>query len=80
MKINDLNKERLGNLLCTIPAHSFDLGHKKVNNTMKNYWLPQKDDLEQQFLFDLFNLDTEEIIDKWYDGEDSASDFLMSLL
>lgn len=76
MKINDLNPNRLAEVLVRAPLASFHAHHKKIQSTMKDYILPSEDQLEAQFVRDLFVLDTQEIIEKWYGGDESARDLI----
>jgi hypothetical protein len=76
LKIQELDQNRLGQLLSRIPLASMQAHHKKVSSTMRDYILPTEDDLEAQYVRDLFVLTTDEIINKWFDGEESAADLL----
>lgn len=76
MKIQELDTKRIGELLLRVPLASMHAHHKKISSTMKDYILPSENDLEAQYVRDLFVLNTDEIIDKWYDGEESAADLL----
>lgn len=74
VKYRELNKEKLAQHLVKIPLSAQLLGHNKVQSTVKDYIIPEEDNLELQFIVDLFTLTTPEIIDKWYGGEENASE------
>jgi hypothetical protein len=77
MKIAELNSKKLAETLLMAPLSSFMANHKKIQYTMQDYILPSEDNLEAQFIHDLFTKDTQYIIDKWYGGEDGARELVM---
>lgn len=79
MLFQRLDKEKLGENLLRLPLVSFHANHKKVQYTVRDYVLPSEDNLEGQFVRDLFTLTTDELIEKWFDGEDNARQILMNL-
>jgi hypothetical protein len=77
MKIKELSLEKLGIVLLQVTPAAAHAHHKWVKSTIKDYMLPGKDQLELEFIRDLFTLTTEEIADKWYDGEENAIGLIM---
>lgn len=47
-------------------------------SSLKDYVLPSEDNLEGQYLKDLFTLYTDAIIEKWYGGIEEATNLLFS--
>lgn len=80
MKFQKLDKERLGDSVFGLALASHSANHKKVLHTVRDYLCPGEGDLEGQFVRDLFVLTTEELIDKWFDGEENASQLIMGLM
>jgi hypothetical protein len=76
MKIRDIDYAVLGEKVVRLALASHHANHKKVSSTVKDYILPSEDQLEACFLKDLFVLNTEDIIEKWFDGEDNANDII----
>ncbi|ARA98605.1 MULTISPECIES: hypothetical protein [Anoxybacillaceae] len=76
MLYQKLDKEILGERLLRLPLVSHLAHHKRVQYTVRDYTLPGKNDLEGQFVRDLFTLTTEEIIDKWFGGLENAYELL----
>jgi hypothetical protein len=79
MLFEKLDRERLGEMVLRLPLSSHHLDHKKVQYTVKDYIIPEKGDLEGQFIRDLFTLSTEEMIHIWFDGSDNANELIMKL-
>lgn len=78
MDVRACNDELIGIKLKTIPLISMQLGHRKVGETIE-YDVVAGKDINTMFLSDLFNLTTDEIIEKWYGGEDNARNLLSQL-
>lgn len=76
IKVQKLNLNKLTDLIIRLPLASLQGHHKKVCDTVKDYVLPNEDQLEMEFTKDLFILNTDEIIDKWFDGKENAYDLL----
>lgn len=70
MKIDSINREKLGSLLIGTCLSANLANHTKVGNVTKEY--TDNKDLEQDFLIDIFNSSTDELIDKWFDGKEAA--------
>ncbi|WP_338465118.1 hypothetical protein [Shouchella rhizosphaerae] len=79
MKIKELDTERLYLILIKLPLVSNHANHSWIKSTLKDYVLPGENQLEAQFVKDIFTLKTEEIIEKWYGGDHSAYDLLSKL-
>ncbi|MGF9946602.1 hypothetical protein ABEX44_25700 [Priestia megaterium] len=79
MKMQELDYAKLGEKAIRLALASHHANHKKVSSTVKDYVLPSDDHLEAVFLRDLFVLNTEEIIEKWFDGEENANAILAEI-
>ncbi|QUG79117.1 hypothetical protein [Bacillus subtilis] len=79
MKFYDLDEKRLGEMIWKIPLISKKLNHVHMKGSVRDYINPNSDILEQEFIYDLFTLKTDEMIEKWYDGEEGAADLLRVL-
>ncbi|WP_406944499.1 hypothetical protein ACJA3J_15105 [Halobacillus sp. SY10] len=77
MLISKLDEKRLAQQIARLPLASHQANHKWVRSTVNDYILPSEDNLEGQYIVDLFKLTTPEIIEKWFDGEDNAYELLM---
>lgn len=78
MKIADLNTEAIAQTLLRVPLVAMHAHHKYPKSTLKDYVVPSEDNLEAQFVKDVFTLTTDEIIEKWYDGQDEAASLLFA--
>lgn len=76
MKVQELNAEALAQTLMRVPLVSMQANHKYPKSTLKDYILPSENNLESQFVKDVYTLTTEEIIDKWYNGKTEATSLL----
>lgn len=79
MKVRELNPELIGKSLLGIPVASFHANHTYPKSTIKDYIDIQDDDLEGQFVKDMLTLKTNEIIDKWYGGKESAMNLILEI-
>ncbi|MER2111150.1 MAG: hypothetical protein ABS960_00565 [Solibacillus isronensis] len=79
MDFSQLDKEEVYQKLMRVPLISMQLNHKHLKSSMRDYILPSDDDLEGQFVRDLFILETDEIIGKWYGGKEEAARLLFAL-
>ena len=79
LKIQSLDEKKLFNILLRTPLVSMHAHHKHIKSTLKDYVMPSEDDLEAQYVKDLFTLETDEIIEKWYGGEEAAATLLFNL-
>ena len=79
MEIRKLDSEKLGEILLRVPLGSMQAHHKKIQSTINDNFLPGDENLEGQFVRDLFTMDTQEIIDKWYGGSDAARELLLKM-
>ncbi|NHN33530.1 hypothetical protein [Paenibacillus agricola] len=77
MKIETLNLEILGATLLRIAPVALKANHKWPKSTLKDYVLPEEGS-EADFVRDLFTMETQAIVDKWYGGDDNAAGFLFS--
>ncbi|KOP82268.1 hypothetical protein ACFFHH_12575 [Cytobacillus solani] len=73
MKILELDEKKLGQQLLAAPLTSHQANHKWIKSTMQDYILPSEENLEGQFVHDLYTKDTQSIIDKWYGGKEGAA-------
>jgi hypothetical protein len=48
------------------------MGHAKVHGTVRDYLISSEDNIELDFVCDIFTTSTEEIIEKWYGGQEGA--------
>lgn len=76
MLVDKLNLEKLGYILKRVPLTSMQANHKKASATVKYDMQPGENDLELQFIKDVFESNTDEVIDKWYNGRENAADLL----
>ena len=78
MHISQLDKDKLVNkvLLGPLLANHVQVELKTV---YKGYIDVAEDDIEGQFVKDLFMLKREEIIDKWYGGIEGAADLMFEV-
>lgn len=72
VKINELDVMKLGEVLLNAAPASCLADHKWLKSTLKDYVLPSSDQLEVEFVKDLFTLPSEEIAEKWYGGKQNA--------
>lgn len=73
-----LDKEKVLEALLRVPLISMQLNHKHIMSSLKDYVLSSEDNLEGQYLKDLFTLYTDAIIEKWYGGIEEATNLLFS--
>jgi hypothetical protein len=78
MKFTELVEKKLGGMLLRLPLTSHHAGHNKVQSIVKDYIEPG-DSLEGQFIVDLFKSTTPEIIEKWFGGDENATDLIMKI-
>lgn len=78
MDFRDCDDVKLGLKLKRLPLISMQLGHVNVKGTMRDYISPEGS-IELEFVHDLFNLRTDEIIGKWYGSKEEAGEILMKL-
>lgn len=79
MEIKKLDKEKVIETLLRVPLISMQLNHKHIKSSLRDYVLPNEDNLEGEYVKDLFTLETDAIIDKWYGGEEEATNLLFRL-
>lgn len=79
MKIQQLDKDKTIEVLLRVPLVSMHADHKHIKSTLRDYVMPSENDLEGQYVKDLFTLETSEIIAKWYGGDTEAAELLFSL-
>lgn len=79
MKIQEIDYAILGEKVVRLALVSHHANHKKVAYTAKDHVKPNEDQLEATFARDLFVLSTEEIIEKWFDGEENAYEILAEI-
>lgn len=70
-RAEDLNLERLGELLLRIPLTSSQLRHTSLRSSM-DYIHSADDDPELEYVRDFLTLGTQEIIDRWFGGREVA--------
>ncbi|AUO14702.1 hypothetical protein [Priestia megaterium] len=76
MKFQELDDYKLAQKLLRMPLASMHGDHAYIKSTLEDYIKPSEDDLEGQFVKDLFVLRTDEIIDKWYGGKWEAMNLI----
>lgn len=76
MEIKKLNAEKLANTLLQVPLVSMQLNHKHIKGSLRDYVSPSEENYEGQFVKDLFTLETDQIIEKWYGGKEEARSIL----
>lgn len=64
-KFKGMDAQKLAEYLVKLPLVANMAGHKEVQYTVNDYILPSEDNLEGQFIVDLFKMTTPEIIEKW---------------
>jgi hypothetical protein len=69
-RAEDLDCERLASLLLTIPMTSNGLRHTSLKSSL-DYMHGDRPELA--YIRDFLTLGTQEIIDKWFGGQDTAS-------
>ncbi|PAD73892.1 hypothetical protein CHH67_18830 [Paenibacillus campinasensis] len=75
IKVKELNLEVLGAMMLKVAPISKQLNHKWPKSTMEAYIDPDSAG-EAEFIRDLFQLTTDEIVEKWYGGMDGAAKFI----
>lgn len=70
MRVNELNNENLGARLIGLGLSARLANHSYPKDNARDYLDHSIPEIE--FISDMLNLKTEEIIEKWYDGDDSA--------
>lgn len=78
MKITELDYNKLANALLKTPLVSMKLNHKHLSSSLRDYVSPDAG-LEVEYVRDLFTLTTDEIITKWYGGDEKAPELLSNL-
>lgn len=76
MRIDKIDTERLGSQLILLPLISMSMGENTATYTLKNTLTPSEGDYSNEFISDLLRLSTDEMIDKWYGGQEKASSLL----
>jgi hypothetical protein len=71
-RLLELDATRLGEALLTAYIISVQLGHKRVVDTLRDYYHPGAADHEQAFLVDLFTEDTDVVGERWFGGPDGV--------
>jgi hypothetical protein len=79
MRITELSSEKLGNAVWILPLISKNLGHKHVKSSVQDYLDAKTGSAEQEFIHDVFTMKTNDIIEKWFDGEEAAADLWMKI-
>lgn len=79
MLFQKLDTNKIGEIVLRIPLISYQLHHKRISSTIRDYVFPDDNHLEGQFVRDLFVLTTNELIDKWFDGEEKAAELIIGL-
>lgn len=77
MKISELDKDKVFQILLRTPLVSMQANHKHIKSTLRDYVFPNT--LESEYVKDLFTLETDEIIEKWYGGKEQAGTLLFQL-
>ncbi|PIC66756.1 hypothetical protein CSV71_08050 [Sporosarcina sp. P21c] len=79
MDLSKLEKEKLAQKVLLAPLVSLKGKHQWPRSTFQSYVFPEDDDLEGQFVKDLLTLNTPDMIEKWYGGEENALTILLNL-
>lgn len=79
VKIRECADLKLAMILKQLPLISWQMGHVKAQGTIKDYVVSSDSNVELEFVCDIFNLQTKEIIDKWYGGHEGARGLITEL-
>lgn len=79
MKIRQCEDVKLSLILKKLPLVSMQLGHVNAHGTIKDYLISSDSNIELDYICDLFNLTTKEVIDKWYGGHEEAFEIIQEL-
>ncbi|WP_142829040.1 hypothetical protein [Planococcus soli] len=79
MKIKDVQDDKLAVLLKQLPLASLQMGHKQVKGTVVDYLDVSNNSVEMEYVVDLFKMTTDELIKKWFDGEEKATDLFFQI-
>jgi hypothetical protein len=79
LKIKDCNDDKPAIVLKKLPLISIQMGHAKVHGTVRDYLSPSENNIELEFVCELFTLSTVEIIDKWYGGHEGAFNLISEI-
>lgn len=70
----DLDLERLGSTLLTLPVVTAYLRHTRITSSLDYmHSMPEGGNPELEFIRDLFTLKADEVFDRWYGGRDTAA-------
>jgi hypothetical protein len=69
MKLNELDHHKLAQILLVTPLSSLHQKHSTIKETILEMNATENS-LEVEFINDLFCLSTDEVADKWYEGND----------
>lgn len=70
---NYLDTKKLGNLLLTIVLSSNHLGHKNLKGVFAYIRKEKGENLEIEYIKDVFTMKTPDIVNKWFGGDKNAS-------
>ncbi|MED4014478.1 hypothetical protein [Sutcliffiella cohnii] len=59
-------------ILKQLPLISLQMGHVEAQGTIRDHIKSSDSNVELDFVCDIFNFQTKEIIDKWFGGHDGA--------
>lgn len=76
MKIQQLDGARLAEALLRVPLISCELNHDTVAETATDFIAGDGTNNEAAFIRDLFALDTDAVIEKWYGGDEAARELI----
>lgn len=75
MKFTELNHQILAQILIASPFSAMDRKQSTIKESLLEMKSSPENSLEMEFLKDIFSLNTNEIIDKWYDANDTIVGF-----
>jgi hypothetical protein len=79
MKVDDLDPQRVGDVLLRLPVVSAQLGHATPRNSIT--YLAGSDEPEVHFVTDILDgVPTDQIVDKWYGGSEAMLDLIKAIL
>lgn len=68
MKFTNLDSHKLGQILLLAPSYAINHKHPTVKEAILDMNTNPEDSLEVEYVIDLFTLDSDEIADKWFEG------------
>lgn len=68
MKFTELDGQKLGQVLLLAPLYAINHKHSTIKEAILDMNSKPEDSSELEYVKDLFTLDSDEIADKWFEG------------